>query len=76
MPEPTAPSYYDRRAPEYDDWYLGEGLCAGRERDRFDEELARVQYQRWFTPERLLEDFGGGDVLLAGEWFVVLRSPR
>ena len=25
MREPTAPAYYDRRAPEYDDWYLGAG---------------------------------------------------
>lgn len=202
MHEPTAPAYYDRRAPEYDDWYLGEGLYAGRARDGFDEELARVKetlaglppartldvacgtgfltrhlrgtitgldrssrmlaiaaerlphatlvegdglalpfpddafdrvvsghffghlgadqrpvflrevrrvapelvvvdaslgrsevteewssralrdgsswevYKRWFTPEGLLEELGGGDVLLAGEWFVVVRSPR
>ena len=39
MREPTAPAYYDRRAPEYDDWYLGRGLYADRERDGFDEEL-------------------------------------
>ena len=43
MREPTAPAYYDRRAPEYDDWYLGKGLYASRERDGFDEELARVE---------------------------------
>jgi ubiquinone/menaquinone biosynthesis C-methylase UbiE len=42
MREPTAPAYYDRRAPEYDDWYLGRGLYADRERNGFDEELARV----------------------------------
>lgn len=42
MREPTAPVYYDRRAPEYDDWYLGDGLFAGRQRPGFDEELARV----------------------------------
>lgn len=42
MREPTAPVYYDRRAPEYDDWYLGHGLYAGRDRDGFDEELASV----------------------------------
>ncbi len=39
--EPTAPAYYDRRAPEYDDWYLGVGLFADRERPGFDDELAR-----------------------------------
>jgi ubiquinone/menaquinone biosynthesis C-methylase UbiE len=42
MREPTAPAYYDRRAPEYDDWYLGLGLYADRERPGFDEELGRV----------------------------------
>lgn len=42
MREPTAPAYYDRRAPEYDDWYLGRGLFVDRERPGFDEELARV----------------------------------
>jgi len=40
--EPTAPTYYDRRAPEYDDWYLGVGLFADRERPGFDVELAGV----------------------------------
>jgi demethylmenaquinone methyltransferase/2-methoxy-6-polyprenyl-1,4-benzoquinol methylase len=42
MREPTAPAYYDRRAPEYDDWYLGAGLYADRVRPRFTEELGRV----------------------------------
>ena len=34
--------YYDRRAPEYDDWYLGRGLFAGRDRPGWDEELAEL----------------------------------
>ncbi len=42
MREPTAPVYYDRRASEYDDWYLGRGLYADRERQGFDEELTHV----------------------------------
>jgi demethylmenaquinone methyltransferase/2-methoxy-6-polyprenyl-1,4-benzoquinol methylase len=42
MREPTAPAYYDRRAPEYDDWYHGVGLYAERERPGFDEELREV----------------------------------
>jgi demethylmenaquinone methyltransferase/2-methoxy-6-polyprenyl-1,4-benzoquinol methylase len=42
MREPTAPAYYDRRAPEYDDWYLGRGPYAERERDGFEDDLARV----------------------------------
>ena len=33
-------------------------------------------YKRRFTPEGLLEELGGGDVLLAGDSFVVVRSPR
>ena len=31
-------------------------------------------YKRYFTPDRLLEELGGGDTLLAGTWFVVVRS--
>jgi demethylmenaquinone methyltransferase/2-methoxy-6-polyprenyl-1,4-benzoquinol methylase len=42
MREPTAPAYYDRRAAEYDDWYLGRGLYADRDRTGFDDELADV----------------------------------
>ena len=34
--------YYDRRAPEYDDWYLGRGLFAGRERPGWDEEVEKL----------------------------------
>ena len=35
--------YYDRRAPEYDDWYLGTGLFADRERPGWDEELRALE---------------------------------
>ncbi len=34
--------YYERRSPEYDDWYLGRGRFADRERPGFDEELERA----------------------------------
>jgi demethylmenaquinone methyltransferase/2-methoxy-6-polyprenyl-1,4-benzoquinol methylase len=33
-------AYYDARAPEYDDWYLGRGLYSDRVRPGWDEELA------------------------------------
>ena len=33
-------AYYDARAQEYDDWYLGVGLYADRDRPGWDEELA------------------------------------
>ena len=35
--------YYERRAPEYDDWYLGTGLFAERERPGWSEELRAVE---------------------------------
>jgi SAM-dependent methyltransferase len=35
----TVKAYYDRRAPEYDDWWLGRGLYADRDRPGWDEEL-------------------------------------
>ncbi|HEX4526996.1 MAG TPA: class I SAM-dependent methyltransferase [Gaiellaceae bacterium] len=34
--------YYDRRAPEYDDWWLGRGLFAARERPGWEAELDEV----------------------------------
>jgi SAM-dependent methyltransferase len=33
-------------------------------------------YKRWFTPEQLTDELGGGEVLHAGDWFVAVRSPR
>lgn len=32
-------------------------------------------YKRYFAPDTLLEELGGGEVLHAGQWFVVVRSP-
>ena len=34
--------YYDRRAPEYDEWYLGTGLFAQRDRPAWEEELEQL----------------------------------
>ncbi|MDX6415177.1 MAG: hypothetical protein QOH23_2587, partial [Gaiellaceae bacterium] len=34
--------YYDNRAAEYDDWYLGTGLFAERERRGWDAEVAQL----------------------------------
>lgn len=31
-------------------------------------------FKRFFLPEQLVEELGGGDVLFAGDWFVVVRS--
>ena len=35
-------AYYDARAPEYDDWWLGRGLFADRERPGWDEDVAAL----------------------------------
>jgi ubiquinone/menaquinone biosynthesis C-methylase UbiE len=34
--------YYDRRAEEYDDWWIGRGAFAGRERPGWEDELGDV----------------------------------
>ena len=34
--------YYDRRAPEYDDWYLGRGLFAERARPGWQDEIEQL----------------------------------
>jgi ubiquinone/menaquinone biosynthesis C-methylase UbiE len=35
-------AYYHVRAPEYDDWWLGQGLFAGRDRPGWNDELAKL----------------------------------
>lgn len=35
--------YYDARAPEYDDWYLGEGLFERRERPGWEEAVRTLE---------------------------------
>ena len=36
--------YYDRRASEYDDWYLGTGMYADRRRPGWEEELRGIEW--------------------------------
>jgi demethylmenaquinone methyltransferase/2-methoxy-6-polyprenyl-1,4-benzoquinol methylase len=36
--------YYDARAPEYDDWYLGRGLFAERERPGWEEAVEALEH--------------------------------
>ncbi|MDX6408044.1 MAG: hypothetical protein QOE13_1115 [Gaiellaceae bacterium] len=49
-------AYYDRRAPEYDDWWLGEGLYADRERPGWGEELRLLEgVVRALPPLRTLD---------------------
>src|SRR6266576_4841749 len=36
-------AYYEARAPEYDDWWLGRGLFAARERRGWPEEVGEIE---------------------------------
>jgi SAM-dependent methyltransferase len=48
--------YYDRRAPEYDDWWNGTGLFAARERPGWHEEVAAlIDALRALPPARTLD---------------------
>jgi ubiquinone/menaquinone biosynthesis C-methylase UbiE len=49
-------AYYDRRAPEYDDWWLGTGLHADRDRPGWDEEVdALIEALATLPPARTLD---------------------
>ena len=49
-------AYYDRRAPEYDDWWLGQGLYEDRERPGWEAELHRLEdVLRDLPPVRTLD---------------------
>ena len=48
--------YYDRRAPEYDDWWNGTGLFAERERPGWHDEVAElIEALRGLPPARTLD---------------------
>jgi demethylmenaquinone methyltransferase/2-methoxy-6-polyprenyl-1,4-benzoquinol methylase len=48
--------YYDNRAAEYDDWYLGRGLFAERERPDWEAEVTRLtQVVAELPPARTLD---------------------
>jgi ubiquinone/menaquinone biosynthesis C-methylase UbiE len=49
-------AYYDRRAPEYDDWWLGRGLYADRDRPGWEDELRELeQFVAGLSPVRTLD---------------------
>ena len=51
-------AYYDARAPEYDDWYLGRGLYADRDRPGWEDELqGLVGAIGSLPPARTLDDY-------------------
>ena len=72
--------YYDRRAPEYDDWYLGRGVFAERDRPGWDEEIdALTRVLRSLPAERTLDVACGTGFLtrhLPGDVVGLDQSPR
>jgi SAM-dependent methyltransferase len=49
-------AYYDARAPEYDDWYYGQGQFARRDRPGWTDELAALEEAlRSLAPARTLD---------------------
>ena len=49
-------AYYEQRAAEYDDWWLGRGVFAKRERPGWDDEVAAVlDAVRALEPARVLD---------------------
>jgi demethylmenaquinone methyltransferase/2-methoxy-6-polyprenyl-1,4-benzoquinol methylase len=49
-------AYYEQRAAEYDDWWLGRGVFARRERPGWDDEVAAVlEVVRGLEPARVLD---------------------
>jgi ubiquinone/menaquinone biosynthesis C-methylase UbiE len=73
-------TYYDTRAPEYDDWYLGRGRFADRDRPGWDEELAAlVGLIEQLPPKRTLDVACGTGFLtrhLSGEVTGLDQSAR
>jgi demethylmenaquinone methyltransferase/2-methoxy-6-polyprenyl-1,4-benzoquinol methylase len=73
-------SYYDQRAAEYDDWWLGTGLFAQRERPGWAEEVGRlISVVSGLPPARVLDVACGTGFLtrhLRGQIVALDQSPR
>jgi demethylmenaquinone methyltransferase/2-methoxy-6-polyprenyl-1,4-benzoquinol methylase len=72
--------YYDRRAREYDDWWLGTGLFASRDRPGWDEDVqALIDAVTALSPTRVLDVACGTAFLgrhLRGEVVAVDQSAE
>jgi ubiquinone/menaquinone biosynthesis C-methylase UbiE len=72
-------AYYEARAPEYDDWWLGSGLFAARVRPGWDEEReALIGLLRALPPARTLDVACGTGFLtrhLPGDVTALDQSP-
>ena len=68
-------SYYERRAPEYDDWWLGTGLHAERDRPGWDEEVeALIGALAELPPARTLDVACG--ILFTGHFYGHLEEAE
>jgi len=47
---------------------------AERQRRRLNDGSEHEVYKRWFRPETLAAELGGGETLFAGDWFVAVRA--
>ena len=56
----TERAYYNQRAREYDDWWLGLGLFAGRDRPGWHEEVAALEAALHSLPARTTLDVACG----------------
>ena len=69
--------YYDRRAAEYDDWYLGTGLFESRDRPGWHEDVDRlVRTVAALTPARTLDVACGSGFLTRHLRGSVVASTR
>jgi ubiquinone/menaquinone biosynthesis C-methylase UbiE len=72
--------YYDKRAPEYDDWYLGRGLFEPRDRAGWETELEQLfAVIQSLPPRRTLDVACGTGFLtrhLRGDVVGLDQSPR
>jgi ubiquinone/menaquinone biosynthesis C-methylase UbiE len=72
--------YYDTRAPEYDDWWLGSGVFAERDRPGWEDELAVLREVIEALPAARTLDVACGTGFLtrhlAGEVVGFDQSPR
>jgi ubiquinone/menaquinone biosynthesis C-methylase UbiE len=72
--------YYDKRAPEYDDWYLGRGLFEPRDRAGWDAELEQLFATIGALPPGRTLDVACGTAFLTrhlrGEVVGLDQSPR
>jgi ubiquinone/menaquinone biosynthesis C-methylase UbiE len=72
--------YYDARAPEYDEWYLGQGRFARVERPDWDRDVRELELTlAGLSPARTLDVACGTGFLtrhLPGQVTLVDQSPR